>query len=99
VSSVRGLAPIAVKEDLVVTFQFLTARTCSRLRLDAAWSAVLLDQVVPWRWPHADRLALSEVEGSVRAAQADQAENEVPQPHDLVAWGFTKTKPCCISVS
>jgi hypothetical protein len=27
------------------------------------------------------------------------AENEVPQPHDLVACGFTKTKPCCISVS
>jgi hypothetical protein len=28
-----------------------------------------------------------------------QAENEVPQPHDFVACGFTKTKPCCISVS
>ena len=28
-----------------------------------------------------------------------QAENDVPQPHDLVAWGFTKTNPCCISVS
>jgi len=28
-----------------------------------------------------------------------QAENEVPQPHDFVAWGFTKTNPCCISVS
>jgi len=31
--------------------------------------------------------------------QRDQAENEVPQPQDLVAWGFTKTNPCCISVS
>ena len=30
---------------------------------------------------------------------AHQAENEVPQPHDFDAWGFTKTKPCCISVS
>jgi hypothetical protein len=29
----------------------------------------------------------------------NQAENEVPQPQDLVAWGFTKTNPCCISVS
>jgi len=28
-----------------------------------------------------------------------QAENEVPQPHDFDAWGFTNTKPCCISVS
>jgi hypothetical protein len=28
-----------------------------------------------------------------------QAENEVPQPHDFVACGFTNTKPCCISVS
>ena len=28
-----------------------------------------------------------------------QAENEVPQPHDFVEFGFTKTKPCCINVS
>jgi hypothetical protein len=28
-----------------------------------------------------------------------QAENDVPQPHDFDACGFTKTKPCCISVS
>ena len=27
------------------------------------------------------------------------AENELPQPQDLVEFGFTKTKPCCISVS
>jgi hypothetical protein len=27
------------------------------------------------------------------------AEKDVPQPQDLVAWGFTKTKPCCIRVS
>ena len=28
-----------------------------------------------------------------------QAENDVPQPHDFVACGLTKTKPCCIKVS
>jgi hypothetical protein len=28
-----------------------------------------------------------------------QPENEVPQPHDFVEFGFTNTKPCCISVS
>jgi hypothetical protein len=27
------------------------------------------------------------------------AVNELPQPHDLVEFGFTKTKPCCIRVS
>ena len=26
-------------------------------------------------------------------------ENELPQPQDFVEFGFTKTKPCCISVS
>lgn len=26
-------------------------------------------------------------------------ENELPQPQDLVEFGFTNTKPCCISVS
>ena len=26
-------------------------------------------------------------------------ENELPQPQDLVEFGFLKTKPCCISVS
>ena len=36
--------------------------------------------------------------GGARATR-NQAENEVPQPHDFVAWGFTKTNPCCISVS
>jgi hypothetical protein len=29
----------------------------------------------------------------------NQAENELPHPHDFVEFGFTKTKPCCISVS
>jgi len=28
-----------------------------------------------------------------------QPENEVPQPHDFVEFGFTNTKPCCMSVS
>ena len=28
-----------------------------------------------------------------------QAENDVPQPHDLLEFGFTKTNPCCIRVS
>ncbi len=27
------------------------------------------------------------------------AEKDVPQPHDLLAFGFTNTKPCCIRVS
>ena len=26
-------------------------------------------------------------------------ENDVPHPHDFDAFGFVKTKPCCISVS
>jgi len=26
-------------------------------------------------------------------------ENEVPQPQDFEAFGFTKTNPCCMSVS
>ena len=26
-------------------------------------------------------------------------ENELPQPQDLVEFGFTNTKPCCIRVS
>jgi hypothetical protein len=29
----------------------------------------------------------------------NHAENDVPQPHDFVAWGFTNTNPCCIKVS
>ena len=33
------------------------------------------------------------------APHGHQAENEVPQPHDFDAWGFTNTNPCCISVS
>jgi hypothetical protein len=37
--------------------------------------------------------------GRPRHTIRTQAENEVPQPHDFVAWGFTKTNPCCISVS
>lgn len=28
-----------------------------------------------------------------------QAENELPQPQDFFEFGFTNTKPCCISVS
>jgi hypothetical protein len=38
-------------------------------------------------------------DGGIESGVLNQAENEVPQPHDFVAWGFTKTKPCCISVS
>ena len=34
-----------------------------------------------------------------RHTSKSQAEKDVPQPHDFVAWGFTKTNPCCISVS
>ncbi len=30
---------------------------------------------------------------------AHYAENELPQPQDLVEFGFTKTNPCCIKVS
>jgi len=51
---------------------------------------------------HVFRMAHTVAGKSARATQVParlQAENEVPQPHDLVAWGFTKTKPCCISVS
>ena len=32
-------------------------------------------------------------------APHDQPENEVPHPQDFEAFGFTKTNPCCMSVS
>jgi hypothetical protein len=35
----------------------------------------------------------------ILSVRGHQAENDVPQPQDFEAWGFTKTKPCCISVS
>ena len=38
-------------------------------------------------------------EGARATYDRNQAENDVPQPQDLLAWGFTKTNPCCISVS
>jgi len=33
------------------------------------------------------------------ARHSTYAENELPQPHDFVEFGFTNTKPCCIKVS
>jgi len=41
----------------------------------------------------------AEFHGHGRPLHKDQAENEVPQPQDFVACGFTNTKPCCMSVS
>jgi len=35
----------------------------------------------------------------VRAHDPSQPEKDVPHPHDFEAFGLTKTKPCCISVS
>ena len=32
-------------------------------------------------------------------APHDQPENDVPHPQDFEAFGFTKTNPCCMSVS
>jgi hypothetical protein len=32
-------------------------------------------------------------------APHDQPENDVPQPQDFDEFGFTNTKPCCMSVS
>ena|SRR5580704_4451628 len=34
-----------------------------------------------------------------RSAPRAQPENEVPQPQDFDEFGFTNTKPCCMSVS
>ena len=31
--------------------------------------------------------------------QTTYPENDVPQPQDFCAFGFTKTNPCCIKVS
>jgi hypothetical protein len=66
----------------------------------------MLARIVRWHGQARANPALSEAEGSARATQfilrgiiPHQAENEVPQPQDFEAWGFTKTKPCCISVS
>src|SRR5262249_24579351 len=33
------------------------------------------------------------------SARSAHAEKELPQPQDFVEFGFTNTKPCCISVS
>jgi hypothetical protein len=48
--------------------------------------------ITPWRY-------LRGQECPRHTIKHGQAENEVPQPHDLVAWGFTNTNPCCIRVS
>ena len=37
--------------------------------------------------------------GAMPRHQTNYYEKELPQPQDFVEFGFTKTKPCCMSVS
>lgn len=56
----------------------------------------------PALWPSIILCAYGPVARSDEAKprhHTDFYENELPQPQDLVEFGFTKTKPCCISVS
>ena len=53
-------------------------------------------RVAPWC---KNRCLDSIPRGQERPRPTDQAEKEVPQPHDFDELGFTNTKPCCISVS
>jgi hypothetical protein len=46
------------------------------------------------------RLLTAEVaKKAAEIAKNVQPENDVPQPQDFVEFGFTNTKPCCMSVS
>jgi hypothetical protein len=85
-----------VKDEFVIPAYFIkhnSSTTWQRCKPRAlmCWART----VAPWCKTFAGK--------SARATQSlrphHQAENEVPQPHDFVAWGFTKTNPCCIRVS
>ena len=45
------------------------------------------------------RLARGQARDYARRSITFYYENELPQPQDLVEFGFTNTNPCCIRVS
>ena len=83
VSSGTGFAPIAVRVDFVIAFYFFGTEAIRRS---------CKTHVFRWRTRFAGV-------GARATLNPRQAENEVPQPQDFVACGFTNTNPCCISVS
>jgi hypothetical protein len=88
VSSGADFAVIVVKDELVIAAYFPVPLSIARFKPRAlmCWARTVAPQTFAGV--------------GARATQArNQAENDVPQPHDFVAWGFTKTNPCCISVS
>ena len=89
VSAGAGLAVIAVKDEFVIaayfSAQFQRLDLCTELLCEGGRFVV--------------RFRGQECPRHTGKVTSHQAENEVPQPHDFVAWGFTKTNPCCISVS
>ncbi len=52
-------------------------------------------KVAPW----CKNLGCPSKRSQAECPRGTYAVKELPQPQDLVEFGFTKTKPCCISVS
>ena len=90
VSSRQRLATIAVRAESVIPFPStnITAHGTRIIKLHVNHGLPARD------WPRGRGRPRH-----ITIMIPHQAENEVPQPHDFVACGFTKTKPCCISVS
>ena len=56
-------------------------------------------QLIAWACEARTTASWEETPRAWAPAPHHQPENEVPQPHDFVEFGFTNTKPCCMSVS
>src|SRR5579872_7444024 len=97
VSSGAGFAVIVVNDELVIS-----SCTSFQHNRNSAQSAIQHNLTVL-----AQGAELLGEGGRAKTSRArrprhtsnTQAENEVPHPHDFVACGFTKTNPCCMSVS
>ena len=78
--------PGIINDDLDSTFAIKKFKASARPALSA------FDHLV-WQG------ATSPPDGAKPRHHTNYYEKELPQPQDFVEFGFTKTKPCCMSVS